>query len=134
MRELRERRCALKAIQAGLQLARVGSGGEDMVEFGVSVHAGEVFIGTIRGAEQGIVDVRVWGPQVNLAARLGDAARGGETLVTDAACEAAGIPLSGLDGSKMQLKGLARPVTARRITPQSEPIWRHALQAAGDRP
>jgi adenylate cyclase len=127
---LRRRRCALKAIEAGRRLAAVSAGGPAAFEFGVSVHAADVFIGTIQGAEEGIVDVRVWGPQVNLAARLSDAARGGEALVTDAACEAAGLSCGGLDGVEMALKGLARPVTARRIAPESEPLWGRALQGA----
>jgi adenylate cyclase len=128
----RRGRCARKAIEAGRRLALAGGGGPDAFEFGVGVHAAEVFIGTIRGAEEGIVDVRVWGPQVNLAARLGDAARGGEALVTDDACAAAGIPCGGLDSVEMPLKGLARPVTARRITPASEPLWRHSLHVAAE--
>jgi adenylate cyclase len=126
----RRQRCALKAIEAGRRLALVSGGGADAFEFGVSVHVAEVFIGTIRGAEEGIIDVRVWGPHVNLAARLSDAAGGAEAFVTDDACEAAGIPYGALDHVEKLLKGLALPVSARRISPESDASWRRSLAMA----
>lgn len=107
---------ARKAMQAVKRLVALGRGGEDAFAFGVGVHTADVFIGTVRGAEEGICDVRVWGPEVIKTARLSSAAPGGEAWSSEAACIEAGEDRASLERRVVQLKGLAEPATVCVLT------------------
>ncbi len=117
--ELVERRqhvAARKAADAARRLVPKGKGGAGAFSFGIGVHTAEVFVGTVRGAEEGISDVRVWGPEVIKTARLSSEAAGGEALFTDAACVAAGLDLEMPDRREMRLKGIRDTVQVRVLT------------------
>lgn len=103
----RQIRAAEKAIRAATTLAPSGRQRPAAAPYGLAVHSGEVYIGTIRGAEEGIIDVRVWGREVNKAARMSAAAQAGEVFISDEACVLAGIDTRGLEHRDMQLKGLS---------------------------
>lgn len=108
---------AKKAFDAAKKLVAVGQDSPPTsFPFGVAVHTGEVYIGTVRGAEDGIFDVRVWGPEVNKAARLCASAKPGEALVSEAACAAAVVNATLLPPRILELKGISVPVTARVLS------------------
>ncbi len=117
--ELEQARAALaakKAVEAAERLAAVcrdGAAGE--FSFGVAAHAGDMYVGTVRGAEEGIADIRVWGAEVNKAARLCSAARPGEALVSEAICAVAGVSAQHYPQETLTLKGFSQPILARRV-------------------
>lgn len=108
---------AKKALGAARELAALSRNSrEGELQFGVSVHTGPVYIGTIRGAEEGISDVRVWGMEVNKAARMCAQSASGEALVSPELCAAAGLSTEGLPERMLELKGLSQPFSARVLT------------------
>ena len=110
----RERVAARKAWQAVRELVHVSRGSlPHSLSFGTSLHTAEVYVGTVRGAEEGICDVRVWGPEVNRAARLCALARPGEVMVTEAACLAADEAGADLERREVSLSGFAQPTAVR---------------------
>lgn len=111
----RQVRAAEKAIRAATALAPGGLHRPSAAPYGLAVHSAEVYIGTIRGAEEGIVDVRVWGKEVNKAARMSAAAQAGEVLISDEACALAGIDTAALEHREMRLKGLSDTVGVRSL-------------------
>ncbi len=113
----REGVAAAKAVDAARRLVTISEGGADGFAFGIGIHTAEVFIGTVRGAEEGIVDVRVWGPEVIKTARLSAAARAGEALISDETCKAAGLDTASLERREMELKGLADVVGTHVLVP-----------------
>ena len=64
---------------------------------GVGVHTGNVYIGTVSGAEGGIQDLTILGDNANIAARLSQAAGPGEALISAAAGQSSNVPLDGLE-------------------------------------
>src|SRR4051812_24919141 len=83
---------ARKALGAARRLVKIcQQSAANELSFGISVHTGPVYIGTIRGAEEGISDVRVWGIEVNKAARMCAQSASGEALVSPELCAAAGL-------------------------------------------
>lgn len=118
--ELEQARAALaakKAFGAAERLAAVcREAPEEAFAFGVSAHTGDVYVGTVRGAEDGIADIRVWGAEVNKAARLCSAARPGEALVSESTRVLAGIDAARFPSQTIELKGFSQPVEVRRVT------------------
>lgn len=82
------------------------------LSFGISLHNAEVYVGTVRGAEEGIADVRVWGPEVNKAARMCAAANAGEVLISPEAIEIAELESDGMERRELSAKGLSHPIVA----------------------
>ena len=109
----RQRVAARKAADAARRLVAKGRGGDGAFSFGIAVNTAEVFIGTVRGAEEGISDVRVWGPEVIKTARLSSAAAGGEALFSEAACVDAGLDSEMPDRRELRLKGIRDTVQVR---------------------
>ena len=110
----RERVAAQKALDAVRRLVLVSQGGlPEALAFGTSLHTAEVYIGTVRGAEEGIFDVRVWGPEVNRAARLCSLARPGEVLISEAACDLTGLLGEDLECREVELGGFTKATTVR---------------------
>jgi len=108
---------ARKALGAARRLVELAKqSGEHELSFGVSVHTGPVYIGTIRGAEEGISDVRVWGIEVNKAARMCAQSKPGEALLSAELCAAAGLNAADLPQRTLELKGISHPVSARVLT------------------
>ncbi|HET7540352.1 MAG TPA: adenylate/guanylate cyclase domain-containing protein [Polyangiaceae bacterium] len=102
---------ALGAVQRLVDLSK--NSAENELTFGVAVHTAPVYIGTIRGAEEGISDVRVWGIEVNKAARMCAQSGPGEALLSAELCEAAGFDAAELPTRVLELKGISQPVRAR---------------------
>lgn len=111
--EVRQRVAAEKAFDAVSRLVKLSVTSPPVgMSFGISLHNAEVYVGTVRGAEEGISDVRVWGPEVNKAARMCAAAEAGEVLISPEAVNAAGLDASRLESRELTLKGLSEPVVA----------------------
>ena len=108
---------ARKAIKAAEDLlkAKPSSPDEESMPFGIGVHTGTVYMGTISGSEGGIQDVRAMGDNVNVAARLAQMAGPSEALVSEAALKAANLSCSGLESRQLTLKGRNEPIAARVI-------------------
>jgi adenylate cyclase len=103
-----------QAIDAGrrlLQAGGVGAGGIG-VPIGVGVHAGRAYVGAIGRAGR-LVTISALGDTVNVAARLAAAAGPGEMLVSDDACQAAGVDGTDHMQRELALKGRSAPVTVR---------------------
>lgn len=108
----RERIAAQKAFEAVSRLVKKSQATPpEGMSFGISLHNAEVYVGTVRGAEEGISDVRVWGPEVNKAARMCAAARSGEVLMSAEAVKTAGLDTTNLEQRELSLKGLSEPVS-----------------------
>jgi adenylate cyclase len=110
---------ARKSIQAAEKLLRimvpVGLN-ESPLPIGIGVHTGIVYVGTFEGAKGGSQEVRVVGDNVNIAASLSQMAGPGEALMSDAACEAAGLSCEGLQTRQLTLKGKDVPIAVRILS------------------
>ncbi len=117
--EQRECLAAKKALQAVKQLAPLGKGSPpNSLPFGVSFHTASVYIGTVRGAEEGISDVRVWGPEVNRAARMCSKAPAGKAIISEAALLKAGQLDDKLyQPEELVLKGISQQIPMRAYAP-----------------
>ncbi len=107
------RRRAIDAARTLLERTGHRSGEVPWVRLGAAVHTGTAYVGTVfsRGA---ISDFTALGDAVNVTAHLCSQAGVGEILVTEAAITPAGIPIEGLEGRQLSLKG--HPMTARVLT------------------
>jgi adenylate cyclase len=108
-------RRAIEAARTLLQRTGHGSGEAPWVPLGVAVHTGTAYVGTVLSRGR-ITDFTALGDAVNVTAHLCAQAGVGEILVTEAAAAPAGIPLEGLEGRQLSLKG--HPMTARVLTTQ----------------
>jgi adenylate cyclase len=106
---------ARKALGAAKKLVHARSTLPSNLSFGTAVHMGEVYIGTVRGAEEGIFDVRVWGAEVNKAARLCALAGPGEALVSESTLAIAGFDQASSDRRTVELKGFSKPISVHAI-------------------
>ena len=98
-------RHARQAVHAGLAMLRA-TGHEDpagpWVPVGVGVSSGMAWVGAVGDEKR--TDLTALGDTVNVAARLGSAAKAGELLVTVEAAAAAGLDAS-LERRSLDLKG-----------------------------
>ncbi len=103
---------AAQAIAAGRSLVEKESHDRHLVEagvrFGVGVHTGEAFVGTLGSGDK--FDFSALGDTVNAAARLGSLAQANELLVSWDAWKASGLPAEKLDRRPVQLAGRAEPL------------------------
>lgn len=107
-----------RAVDAGLRLLALGDAAGDAhigVPVGAGIHAGRAFVGAV-GRPGRLTTISALGDTVNVAARLASLAGPGELLVSDDACE-----LAGLDGPDhpvrhLELKGRTTPVGVRVLT------------------
>lgn len=109
---------ARKALGAARALVRdktVVDDSEDPIPFGVGVHCGPVFIGTIQAAKGLFRDVSVFGHNVNLTARLAGKAAPSRALVSAALMTEAGEDIPQKDILKVSLKGIAGKPTVVAI-------------------
>lgn len=105
---------ARKALGAARRLVEIGkTGAPNDLRFGVSVHTGVVYIGTLQGAEEGISDVGIWGVEVNKAARMCAQAKPGEALISPELCAAADLDAAALPERLLTFKGISHPVSVR---------------------
>jgi len=98
---------AAEAGMAELNRARVERG-EEALEFGIGLHAGDVMYGNIGATDR--LDFTVIGPAVNLASRLHSLSHdlGTKLLISDAFAGLCVGPFRSL--GRHQLKGIAHPV------------------------
>ncbi|NHX27075.1 adenylate/guanylate cyclase domain-containing protein, partial [Escherichia coli] len=106
---------AAKAQTAARRLVQQGAAitGADgkAIPFGVGVHTGPIFIGTVQAARGLFRDISIFGHGVNLTARLAGAAQAGEALLSEAAVQAAGQGQD-LPRRALELKGITGETTA----------------------
>ncbi|MEO3758178.1 adenylate/guanylate cyclase domain-containing protein [Mycobacterium sp. B14F4] len=89
-----------------------GTGGA-VLELGIGLDYGEVFVGNIGGTDA-LSDFTAVGDVVNTAARLQSCARGGEVMVSERLARHLDEPAGDLE--HVQLKGKREPVAAQRVT------------------
>jgi adenylate cyclase len=107
---------ARKAVEAGkalLQVTGYGDAGGAWVPIGVGVHTGRAWVGSIVGASGAGADFTALGDNVNIAARLASNAKAGEVLISEAAYNASGLDLGGLEQRQLELKGKSEPTGVR---------------------
>jgi len=96
---------ARRGIDAGLALLRAtgNDSATPSVPIGVGVNTGTVYVGTVGTTDH--VEFTALGDAVNVTARLASAAARGELLVTEAAAQAAGLPLEEFERRQLDLRG-----------------------------
>lgn len=92
--------------------------GRPPLAIGIGLHHGEAFTGTIGSPRR--LEYTVIGDVVNVAARLCDTARGGETVVSEAVRRRLSAAPAGWSGEELRLKGREEPVMVYRLTNESE--------------
>lgn len=115
---------AAQAISAARELLEAtGNSGDQpaWAPVGAGVHLGTVFVGVV-GSDQGVTDITALGDPMNATARLASAAAAGEVLISEDACAAAGIDVSGMEQRKLNLKGRHEPLTVRVLTVRSSAV------------
>lgn len=85
------------------------------VPVGISLHAGRAYLGTVASVGNDLQEVSAFGYDVNVAARLSDAAEAGEVLISEAALNAAGKQKNTVDLQPFTLKGVETPIMAGHL-------------------
>lgn len=101
-----------KAIEAARRIMeKTGHDDPDgpWIPLGAGIHSGVAYVGSV-GTADGTQDITVLGDAANTAARLSSSAGQGEILISDAALEAAGLHLPGLETRQLTLKGKSEPI------------------------
>jgi adenylate cyclase len=102
------------AVEASCDLLKAtghSDPGGPWIRVGVGVHTGVGYVGSV-GSKEGVSDITVLGDVANITARLASQARAGEVLISEAACQAAGLRLEHCEKRMLQLKGRSQAVTA----------------------
>ncbi len=105
---------AIEAARSLLHKTGQGAPGDPWVPIGIGVHTGKAYVGLV-GAEGGVCDLTAMGDAMNVAARLTSEAEPGEAMISEAACQAAGIDDAEMERRHLELKGRAEPVEARAL-------------------
>lgn len=101
-----------QAVQAATELLHAtGHAGRKRpwVPVGVGVHTGKAHVGSV-GSEDSVTDIVALGDAVNTAARIASQAGAGEVLLSETACQAAGLAVQQLEERKLSLKGKRDPI------------------------
>ena len=110
---------ALRAIEAAQGLLEE-TGQSDpagpWIPIGIGVHTGKAYVGLV-GSEGGVCDLTAMGDAMNVAARLTSEAQAGEAIISEAACQAAGLDDRVFEQRVFHLKGRDEPVKARVLHP-----------------
>jgi adenylate cyclase len=104
-------RVAFEAGKLMLKTMGYGRASEPWIPVGVGVHTGIAYVGSV-DAHGGATDIAILGDSVNTTARLVSLANPGELLVSQAACQSAGIKTDGMEAHHLQVKGRKQPVDA----------------------
>lgn len=118
---------AIAAAQELLEATGNTGDGEPWAPVGAGVHTGTAFVGVV-GDDEGVTDITALGDPVNATARLASVAAAGELLVSEEACEEAGIDVSGFERRELHLKGRHEPLAVRVMGAAAR---KPAAQAAG---
>ncbi len=103
---------ARRAVSAAREILRVTghhAAGGPWIPVGVGVHTGMAYVGTVN-ADAGVSDIAVLGDTANIGARLAALAGPGESLVSQATAQAAGVDLSDAKIRRQNVKGRSEPV------------------------
>jgi adenylate cyclase len=109
---------AVAAAQAILRVTGHADPGGPWVPVGVGVSSGFAWVGAVGDEKR--MDLTALGDVVNVAARLGGAARAGEALVTVEAATAAALD-PGLERRSIELRGKSMPTEVVSLTVGSFP-------------
>lgn len=85
------------------------------IPVGLAVHTGTVYIGTVSGAEGSAADIAVLGDTVNIAAGIAAKAGPGEILVSQVACDTAGLDPALGEERDIEIKGKRGPLRVRAL-------------------
>lgn len=110
---------AQAALDAAVELLRVtGHADEDgpWIPLGVGVHAGNAYVGVV-GAASGSTERTALGDDINIGARLADAAGKGEILASLELTEMIGLDTDRLEHRQLGLKGKSAPFEIAVIRP-----------------
>jgi adenylate cyclase len=109
---------AQAALDSAVELLRAtGHTDKDgpWIPLGVGVHAGNAFVGML-GEHGGSMELTALGDDINVGARLADAAGVGEILASLQLAQKVGLDTHGLGHRKLKLKGKAAPFEVAVIT------------------
>jgi adenylate cyclase len=109
-----------QAVEAGVDILQA-TGNASATEppwlpVGAGIHTGIAFVGSVGTAET--VDFTALGDTVNSAARLGEAAKAGELLISVETAVAARIDGTGLELRTLELKGRSQPLNVLVLRPE----------------
>lgn len=110
---------ARAALDSAVQLMRAtghAGEGEPWIPLGVGVHAGNAYVGLV-GEQSGSLELTALGDDVNVGARLADAAGVGEILASLRLTDMAGLDTGGLEHRKLELKGKSEVIEVAVIKP-----------------
>jgi len=110
---------AQAALDAAVDLLRAtGHNDEDgpWIPLGVGVHAGNAYVGVV-GSAGGAMQRTALGDDINIGARLSDAAGVGEILASLELTRKIGLDTDGLEHRKLDLKGKSAPTEVAVIRP-----------------
>lgn len=103
---------AIEAAQTLLKDTGQDDPGGPWIPIGIGVHTGNAYVGLV-GSEGGVCDLTAMGDAMNVTARLTSEAEPGEAIISEAACEAAGLEDDAYEQRIFDLKGRDAPVRAR---------------------
>jgi adenylate cyclase len=110
---------ARAAFDSAIELLRAtGHADEEgpWIPLGAGVHAGNAYVGLV-GEQSGTLDLTALGDDVNIGARLADAAGVGEVLASLHLTRMIGLDTDGLEHRKLDLKGKSEVIEVAVITP-----------------
>jgi class 3 adenylate cyclase len=110
---------ARAALDSAVELLRVTGHIDDegpWIPLGVGVHAGNAFFGVL-GENGRATELTALGDDINIGARLADAADAGEALVSRQLTDAIGLDTRDLEHRTLELKGKTGPYEVFVITP-----------------
>ncbi len=103
---------ARKAIEAGEKMLQVTGHADPegpWAPVGVGIHTGLAYFGAV-GEGDGLVELTALGDAVNVAARLGSEAAGGEVIISDSTVDRAGVSTENFERRTVELKGKSDPM------------------------
>lgn len=113
-------RLAVEAARQLLELTGHREAEGPWLPVGIGVHTGPAYVGIVGGSQGEPQDFTALGDNVNITARLASLAGPGEVLISEAACEAAGLGGEPLESRQLELKGKSGPTAVRvlRVAPE----------------
>jgi adenylate cyclase len=110
-----------KAVEGAFKMTEVLKSATfkgESVPVGIALHSGRAYLGTVASVGNDLQEISAFGYDVNVAARLSDAAKAGEVLISEAALNAAGRQNEVVDLQSFELKGVEMTVQAGHLIKQ----------------